>query len=317
MKSSPAPALHPLPDGSDEADDPRISAEERAAASDRGTWISAGVNVLLTVLQLVVGTMAGSQALVADALHSLSDLVSDFVVLVATRQSRKAADAEHPYGHGRFETVGTLALGVLLLGVGVGMLWAALGKLEHPAEVGRVHVAALWVAAFTLVAKEALFRWLLALGKRVRSSLLVANAWHSRSDAASSLVVCVGIGGNLAGLPLLDPIAAAIVGFMVARMGWVFGWNALSDLVDRGAGAEVVEAIRRTAAATPGVHSVHEVRTRKMGDLLLVDMHIEVDGQLTVEQGHDIAVAARDAVLARHDVLRVMTHVDPWPRRPR
>lgn len=299
-------------------DDPEDTAHdgaERAAAAVRSTWVSIAVNAVLIVLQLVVGLFAHSQALVADAMHSLSDLVSDFVVLLAGKHSRKAADDDHPYGHARFENAGSLALGALLLAVGVGMLWSALRKLEAPAEIPQVHVAALGVAAFTLVCKEALFRYMLAVAKRVRSTLLVSNAWHARSDAASSLVVGLGIAGNLMGFPLLDPIAAAIVGFLIARMGWIFGWNALSDLMDRGASTEEVEAITRTAAATPGVHAVHDLRTRKMGDMLVVDMHLEVDARLTVEQGHDIALAARDAVLARHSVLRVMTHVDPWPRR--
>ncbi len=145
--------------------------------------------------------------------------------------------------------------------------------------------------------------------------MLVANAWHARSDAASSLVVALGIIGNLAGYPILDPIAALIVGCMVAKMGWQFGWDALHDLMDRAADDEEVAAIRLTLAETPGVHDVHDVRTRKMGDMIVVDAHIEVDANISVEAGHDIAVVARQRVLQRHRVLNLMTHVDPW-RRP-
>jgi cation diffusion facilitator family transporter len=195
------------------------------------------------------------------------------------------------------------------------MLWSAFVKLEQPSAVQPVHVAALAVAGVTLVAKELLFRYMLRVAKRVRSSMLVANAWHARSDAASSLVVGIGIAGNLAGYPILDPIAAAIVGFMVARMGWSFGWNALHDLMDRAIDDEEVAAIRRTLEATPGIEGVHDVRTRKMGDMVVVDAHIEVDAALSVEAGHDIAVDARRRVMQRHRVLNVMTHVDPW-RRP-
>jgi cation diffusion facilitator family transporter len=143
----------------------------------------------------------------------------------------------------------------------------------------------------------------------------VANAWHARSDAASSLVVGVGIIGNLAGYPILDPIAAAIVGFMVGKMGWSFGWDALHDLMDRAVDDDEVQAIRRTLTDTPGVLNVHDIRTRKMGDMIVVDAHIEVDATLTVEAGHDIAVAARQRVMQRHRVLNLMTHVDPY-RRP-
>jgi cation diffusion facilitator family transporter len=290
------------------------SLQERSAAARRSTWVSVVVNLVLSTVQIAVGVVSKSQALVADGVHSLADLVSDAVVLVASRHASKEADVEHPYGHQRFETAASLVLGGLLLGVGVGMLWSAFHKLEAPEMVPQVHASALWVVGVALVAKELLFRYMLAVAKRVKSSMLVANAWHARSDAASSLVVGVGIVGNLAGYPILDPIAALIVGFMVVRMGWTFGWDALHDLMDRSVDEQEVEAIRRTLLDTPGVHSVHDVRTRKMGDMIVVDAHIEVDAALTVEAGHDIAVDARQRVLQRHRVLNLMTHIDPWKR---
>ncbi len=286
----------------------------RAAAASRSTWVSVGVNLMLTAVQVVVGVLAKSQGLIADGIHSLSDLVADFVVLTANHHSQKDADADHPYGHHRFETAASLVLGVLLLAVGAGMLWSALQKLEQPDSVQQVHIAALWVAGAALIAKELLFRYMLAVAKRVKSSMLVANAWHARSDAASSLVVGIGIVGNLAGYPILDPIAAAIVGFMVAKMGWSFGWDALHDLMDRAVDEQELAAIRGTLEATPGVAGVHDLRTRKMGDMIVVDAHLEVDASLSVEAGHDIAVEARSRVMQRHRVLNVMTHVDPWKR---
>ncbi|WP_027996964.1 cation diffusion facilitator family transporter [Simplicispira psychrophila] len=289
--------------------------QERAAAASRSTWVSVGVNLVLSTLQIVVGVLSKSQGLIADGIHSLSDLVADFVVLLANHHSQKAADKEHPYGHQRFETAASLVLGLLLLGVGVGMVWQAVLKLENPAEVPQVHVVALWVAGAALVSKELLFRYMLAVAKRVKSSMLVANAWHARSDAASSLVVGIGIAGNLLGYPILDPIAALIVGFMVARMGWTFGWDALHDLMDRAVDEQEVQAIRRTLLDTPGVSGVHDVHTRKMGDMIVVDAHLEVDATLTVEAGHEIAVLARQRVLQRHRVLNLMAHVDPW-RKP-
>ena len=299
----------------DDPDDELHSPADRAATASRSTWVSVGVNLVLTVTQIAVGLMAKSQGLVADGIHSLSDLVADFVVLFASHHSKKDADLDHPYGHQRFETAASLVLGALLLAVGVGMLWSAFRKLEEPALVPQVHIIALWVAGGALLAKELLFRYMLAAAKRVKSSMLVANAWHARSDAASSLVVGIGIVGNLAGYPILDPIAALIVGFMVARMGWSFGWDALHDLMDRAVDEAEVEAIRRTLIETPGVSDVHDVRTRKMGDMIVVDAHLEVDASISVEAGHDIAVAARQRVLQRHRVLNLMTHVDPW-RRP-
>ena len=301
-------------DPQDDTEDTEHTPAERAAAASRSTWVSVGVNLVLTTVQIVVGVLAKSQALVADGIHSLSDLVSDFVVLVANHHSQKDADEDHPYGHQRFETAASLALGGLLMAVGVGMLWNAAQKLQSPETIPQVHLVALWVAAGALVAKETLFRYMLAVAKRVKSSMLVANAWHARSDAASSLVVGLGIVGNLMGYPILDPIAALIVGFMVAKMGWSFGWDALHDLMDRAVDDSEVAAIRQTLLDTPGVHNVHDLRTRKMGDLIVVDAHLEVDGQITVEAGHDIAVAARQRVLQRHRVLNLMTHLDPWHR---
>ena len=177
-----------------------------------------------------------------------------------------------------------------------------------------MHLAALWVALGALAAKECLFRYMLAVAKRVKSSMLVANAWHARSDAASSLVVALGIAGNLAGFPILDPIAALIVGFMVSRMGWEFGWDALHDLMDRAVDEQEVAAIRATLLETPGVENVHDLRTRKMGDMIVVDVHLEVDGTQTVEAGHSIAVAARERVMQRHRVINLLTHIDPAQR---
>jgi len=301
----------------DNNEDSQISPAERSAAASRSTWVSVGVNLLLTVAQIVAGVLSKSQGLVADGIHSLSDLVADFVVLIANHHSQKEADEDHPYGHQRFENAASLVLGALLLAVGLGMLWSAAHKLQSPETIATVHITALWVAAGALTAKELLFRYMLAVAKRVKSSMLVANAWHARSDAASSLVVGVGIIGNLMGYPILDPIAAAIVGFMVTRMGWGFGWDALHDLMDRAADDAEVQAIRATLLETPGICDAHDVRTRKMGDMIVVDAHLEVDATLSVEQGHDIAVAARERVMQRHRVLNMMTHVDPYKRPDR
>lgn len=305
---------HDSVDDDHENADQATSASRRAQAAWRSTWISIAVNLVLTVAQIAAGIFAKSQGLIADGIHSLSDLIADGVVLFASHHSQKDADANHPYGHQRFETAASLVLGALLLAVGVGMLLSAFHKLESPETVQRVHVLALWVACGALLAKELLFRYMLAVAKRVKSSMLVANAWHARSDAASSLVVGIGIIGNLAGYPILDPIAALIVGFMVARMGWEFAWSALHDLMDRAADAQEVAAIRQTLEQTPGVSGVHDVRTRKMGDMIVVDAHIEVDAAISVEAGHDIAVLARQRVLQHHRVLNLMTHVDPWKR---
>ena len=286
------------------------SAEKHHVAR-KSTFVSIALNSVLMTLQIVIGMIAHSQALVADGVHSLADLVSDFVVLIANRHSGAEPDADHNYGHSRYETVALLFLGALLIAVGVGMLWRAGTRLADLQDIPAVHLSALAVAVLVLVSKEALFRYMLREAQRVRSAMLIANAWHARSDAASSLVVALGIIGSLAGVRLLDPIAAAIVGFMVARMGWMFGWDALQDLSDRALDAAAASDVRKLLMSTLGVRDVHELRTRKMGDFALVDAHILVDPLISVSEGHYIAETARARILTDSRVLDALIHVDP------
>ena len=286
------------------------SAEKHHVAR-KSTFVSIALNSVLMTLQIVIGMIAHSQALVADGVHSLADLVSDFVVLIANRHSGAEPDADHNYGHSRYETVASLFLGALLIAVGVGMLWRAGTRLADLQDIPAVHLSALAVAVLVLVSKEALFRYMLREAQRVRSAMLIANAWHARSDAASSLVVALGIIGSLAGVRLLDPIAAAIVGFMVARMGWMFGWDALQDLSDRALDDAAAGDVRKLLMSTPGVRDVHELRTRKMGDFALVDAHILVDPLISVSEGHYIAETARARILTDSRVLDALIHVDP------
>lgn len=283
----------------------------RQAAGHRSTLVSVAVNIVLTGLQLAIGLFAQSQALIADAVHSLSDLLSDAVVLVANKHSMKAPDADHPYGHRRFETAASLAVGALLLSVGLGMLWASFAKLQTPDAIPKVHGAALLVALLALVSKEALFRYLLRVAEQVRSTMLAANAWHARSDAASSLVVAVGIVANLAGFHLADPLAALIVGLMIIRMGWKFFFSSFNDLMDSAVDDETEKRIRSHLLSTPGVYGVHGLKTRKLGDMIWVEVDLEMDGTLTIAEGHAIAAEARKRVMRHEPVLDVMTHFDP------
>lgn len=284
---------------------------ERYAAAQKSTWVSVGINVVLTVMQIIGGFFAHSQALIADGLHSLSDLLSDGLVLVANRHGNQHADAEHPYGHARIETAATLILGVFLAVLGVGLLVAAAMKLQHPEAMQVVNPYALGIAFFALIAKEGLFRYMLAVAKRVRSQMLIANAWHARSDAASSLVVIVGVGGNLLGFTFFDLLAAAVVGVMIAHMGGKLALESMAELIDTGLEEEEVDAIRQTLLNNHGVRGLHELRTRKMADNALVDAHIMVDPTISVSEGHFIAESARQAVLKNHHVLDVMVHIDP------
>lgn len=288
-----------------------LGSPERLAAAQRATWASVVVNLLLTIIQLIVGWVAHSQSLIAHGLHSFSDLLSDFLVLWANHQGAHPADAAHPYGHARIETAATLVLGISLTLVGAGILLTAAQQLQVMSEVPPVESLALWIALLTLAAKEGLFHYLKAVAERVHSAVMMANAWHTRADAASALVVAVGIGGSLLGWSFLDLLAAVLVGFMILKMGVEFAWEAMRELVDTGLSEEDVAAIRTTLAETPGVEGLHDLRTRRMAHRVLVDVHLQVDGNITVRDGHEIGEAARHRVLGMHpQVIDVLIHLD-------
>jgi cation diffusion facilitator family transporter len=283
----------------------------RHAMANQSTWVSAGVNIALTAAQVAGGIVAHSQSLLADGLHSLSDLVCDFLVLFANYHSKDPPDEGHPYGHGRVETAASFVLGAILVTTGGGIMFAAAMKLQNVGNLPPVAPLALWTAAVSLLAKEGLFRYMLGVGERLRSPLLIANAWHARSDAASSLVVAVGIGGNLLGFAFADSVAAIVVGFMIVRMGVVFAWDAFQELIDAGLSLEEVDSIRQTLVDTPGVESLHELRTRRMAHRALVDAHIRVSPRISVSEGHNIAERARARVQESHPtVINVLVHVD-------
>lgn len=284
---------------------------QRYREGQRATWISAALNLVLTAAQLIVGWSAHSQSLVAHGLHSFSDLLSDFLVLWANRTGSHPADSEHPYGHARVETAATLVLGASLSLIGFAILWEATMRLQHIEAVPAVELMALWMALATAISKEALFRYLSRVAERLRSPMLAANAWHTRADAASALVVVAGIGGSLLGWKFLDLLAAATMGFMILRMGLKLAWEALRELVDTGLDAQQVEAIGATLREAPGVLGLHDLRTRRMAHQALVDAHVLVDSRISVSEGHRIGENARQRVLRAHpEVLDVLVHVD-------
>jgi cation diffusion facilitator family transporter len=279
--------------------------------ANKSTWVSVVVNFFLVIFQIFVGFFSKSSALIADGLHTLADVLSDLIVLIASSKSLNPPDDDHNYGHQRYENAASLFLGVVLLGVGLGMIWAAAIKLEQPSLIVPVHKVALFAAVACLIVKELLFRYLMSIANRSKSTLLMANAWHARSDAASSLVVAVGIAFNLLGFLTFDIIATIIVGIMILKMGWDFSYEAMHALTDKAADKDAADNIRKTILETPGVVNIHDLRTRKVGDSIIADVHIEVNGTLSVAEGHAIAVEARNRVMQRHRVLNLMTHIDP------
>jgi cation diffusion facilitator family transporter len=278
----------------------------------RVTLIGSVIDLLLGVAKILIGIAAHSQALIADGVHSLSDLGTDFMVLFAARQSHREADEEHPYGHGRIETVTTVALGVALTAVAVGISWDAGRRLLEPELLLHPGWPALVVALLSVVAKEAIYHYTVRAGRRLRSNMLIANAWHSRSDAISSVVVVIGIAGVMAGWPYLDALAAVAVALMIAKIGWDLLWKSIKELIDTSLETEQVEDISHEILDVDGVRAMHMLRTRRSGSDALVDVHIQVDPALSVSEGHQIGETVRTRLLARDDeVTDVTVHIDP------
>ena len=285
---------------------------ERSHATRRVTVVGAAVNLLLAAVKVVLGWLGQSQALIADGVHSLSDLVTDAMVWFASKHGSREADASHPYGHARIETAATVGLGVVLGLVGAGILVDAIQRLFHTERLWMPGALALAAAAGSVVVKEAVYHYTLRVARKYRSQLLKANAWHHRSDAISSVVVIVGVAGTMAGLPYLDAIAAAGVALMIIKIGWDLGWHSLRELVDTALDTERVEAIRQEILAVDGVDSLHMLRTRRMGQDALADVHILVDPRLSVSEGHHISETVRSKLVRAFDELQdVLVHIDP------
>src|SRR5690625_4399683 len=300
-------------------------------AKRRVTLIGAAVNLVLTVIKIAVGVNARSQALVVDGVHSLSDLFSDAVVLVAARWSAIGADHNHPYGHRRIETVAVAIVGVVLLAVAVGFMVSAASQLfsSEPLPVpGRM---ALWVAVISVVSKEALFWYTRAVGRRVNYSLVLAKswahrsdappapvviAWHHRSDALSSLVVIAGLIGAQMGFPWLDAVAAIVVAATVSWMGAKFAFQALVELVDTGVSRAEQKALGQIVMSVDGVHGFRRLRTRLMGGQVVMDVCILLDGDLTLNDADRLARRVRRRLLSEStEVFDAVVDVAPWKDR--
>ncbi len=285
---------------------------QRFQATRQAALWGALVNAVLAVAKILFGVIGQSQALVADGVHSLSDLMTDALVYFAAHHAREGPDAEHPYGHDRFETAATMGLGIVLLLVAVGIVWDAAERLFHPDELLRPAVITLYVALISVLAKEALYRYTVWIARRVDSDMLLANAWHHRSDAVSSIVVLVGVAGTMVGLPYLDSVAAVGVGLMIFRIGWDLGWKAMQELVDVGLGEERVQKIQDTILSVGGVRAVHMLRTRKMGGRAVADVHVLVEPWLSVSEGHRISDSVSLKLIEEIDELSDVTvHIDP------
>ena len=278
----------------------------------RVTLVCAALNLLLAGLKLFLGVVGQSQALVADGIHSLSDLASDAMVLVAIRFARDDADEEHPYGHARFETVATMILGLLLLMVAGGIVMDAAGRIAHPELLSKPGFLALSGAAVSIVVNEWMFWYNVQAARQLKSDLMRANAWHHRSDSISSIIVLIGIAGSMAGYPALDAVGAIGVSLLIGKIGWDLGWAGVRELVDTGATTEQLDEMGNTIRGVDGVEAFHDLRTRRMGQKLLVEVHVLVASQVTVSEGHMIGDRVHAELLRKHEyVSEVLVHVDP------
>lgn len=294
----------------------RIAKHDDSPEVRRVTWVGLGWNVALSVGKFFAGIFGGSQALVADAIHSASDFITDIAVLVGSRFWNSPPDADHPYGHRRFETLVSVGIGVAVCAVGVGLGYDAVQHLRE-GESAASHPG--WIAAvmalLSIVIKEALFRYTRRAGQKIRSQALIANAGHHRSDAFSSIpvLIAVGIGILVPELWFADSVGAVIVAVFILHSGYEIAWPGIHQVADHGASAAVADHLREIAEQTPGVISIHGFRTRFVGSDLHVDLHIVVPADMTLLAAHDLSEEVERRIIeSGENVIDAMVHVDPY-----
>lgn len=279
----------------------------------RVTFVGIGANVVLVIIKIYAGLIGKSQALLADGIHSLSDLLSDFIVILGLKWGTKDADENHPFGHGRIETISSMIIGVLLIGAGIGIVYNSIEVLyEH--QKAEPTLFTLLIATVSIVIKESMYWYTLIVGKKIRSMLLIANAWHHRTDALSSVAVLIGIGGVYINPDwyLADSLASLFVTYFIFRVGGQMIWQALKEVVDTAPDKEVLDKIKKTAQAVEGVINAHDINARFSGGQIFSEIHIVVKSDLTVLEGHTIAKKVEFVAIEEvDDLVRVIVHVDP------
>ncbi|MGQ4877886.1 cation diffusion facilitator family transporter [Billgrantia sp. LNSP4103-1] len=278
----------------------------------RATYVAAWLDGVLGCAKVAVGTLVGSAALVADGIHSFSDLVTDGFVLAATHYGRQGPDQDHQYGHGRIETLATLLLGSVLIFIAGAIAWSSLQRLVAGVPMAAPGIGAMLLALLALLIKEALFHYTMRVAKRVKSKLLEANAWHSRSDVFSTAVVLVALVGAQFGIDWFDAVAAVIVGLLVGKVGWDLLWDSARELVDTALPADAQQRMHAVACGVPGVESVHDLRTRQSAGWVMVDLHIVVGPTVSVSEAHEIGNEVSRRLRHTFPALTDVTfHVDP------
>jgi cation diffusion facilitator family transporter len=284
----------------------------------RVTLVGGAVNVLLLLFKLVAGIVAGSAAMMADAIHSLSDFVTDIVVIVFVRISGQPEDRTHEYGHGKYETLALTVIGVALMGVACGILFHGTTKILAWAQgetLPAPGMLAFWAALLSIVLKEGVYHYSIAKARQLQSPAVEANAWHHRSDALSSVGTAVGIGGAIffgERWTVLDPLASVIVGVFIAKVAVRLLHDGIGDLMEHSLPDEVEAEILQLAASVPGVSNPHDLRTRRIGNHYAIELHILVDGNITLRKAHDCASEVEERLHRQYGPdTHVAVHVEP------
>ncbi len=275
------------------------------------TLIGAIANIILGIIKVLGGIAFKSHGLLADGVHSFSDLFTDSLVLIASKYGSQDADDSHPYGHQRIETAATMLLAILLILAGIGIAWDSIAMmLQNKSQTPEA--ISLLIAMISILLNELLYHLTIKVGQSISSKLLIANAWHHRSDAASSIIVLLGIIGSISGLPFLDSLAAVIIAGMIVKMGIDYGLNSLKELVDTGVSKDKTSQIKKAITSIDGVHKIHQFRNRMMGKDMFVDVHILVDPFIAVSEGHNIAQKVHEKLKKSFvEIQDVTVHVDP------
>jgi len=280
-------------------------------AASRVTVIGMILDAFLGIIKVIAGTLFHSQALLVDGIHSFTDVASDVVVLGVMKLSRQEPDENHPYGHQRIETFGTLVLGSILIAVGAALAWENTLRLIE----GSIDTIPEWpvliAAGVSVVGKEWIFRYTRHIGQVIRSDLIIANAWHSRTDAFSSVVVLVSTAGAMLGLVWLDVLAAVAISVIIIHIGWKFTWDSVQELVDTGLSPDDTEMLKTIARNTDGVLNVHELRSRRMAQDILLDIHLVVRPEISVSEGHQIGMQVVNGMSnALENIRDISFHID-------
>ncbi|NMT65079.1 cation diffusion facilitator family transporter [Marinobacter orientalis] len=290
---------------------PRQNLPEERRAASRVTVIGMLLDAFLGVIKVIGGTLFHSQALLVDGIHSFTDVASDVVVLGVMRVSRQGPDADHPYGHQRIETMGTMVLGSFLIAVGAVLAWDNTLRLLGEGAVDLPEWPVLVAAAISVGSKEWIYRYTRHVGIRIRSDLIIANAWHSRTDAFSSVIVLFSTVGAMLGYVWLDILAAVVISVIIIHIGWRFTWDSVKELVDTGLSPEDTDLLKQVAMDIDGVRNVHELRSRRMGHDIMLDIHLVVRPEISVSEGHQLGMQVVSAMREQLDnIIDINFHID-------